>query len=187
MRARLLKDRVVYVGKLSPDNVEEITNNLLRLAFENRNDIRLLIDSVGGSVTSSLNLFEVIRSLPLKIIGVVAGRCNSMAIPLLQACHSRLATRFSSFFTHHVTHGHFKYNAGETEEDVIKRLKTQMTHTKTLNDQICAIISERTGRSPETVKEWMKEGEENGLDLTSQQAREMNLIDDIIDEIPLHI
>jgi ATP-dependent Clp protease protease subunit len=69
----------------------DLRYRLLELSLESDEEIRLVIDSDGGYSEPSLSITDMIASITAPVIGIVIGKCYSMAVVILQACRKRLA------------------------------------------------------------------------------------------------
>ncbi len=85
--SRLLKDRVVFLGSEIDDQVANLViAQLLFLEAEDPDkDIRLYINSPGGSCTAGLAIYDTIQSLSCDVKTYCIGQCASMGAVLLCA------------------------------------------------------------------------------------------------------
>lgn len=65
--------------------------------------ITVFIDSRGGDTMTSFGIYDLLRSCPCQITGLVAGRAESAASLILQACDVRIMTEHSSLMLHKST------------------------------------------------------------------------------------
>lgn len=84
---------------------ERMYRKLLRgLRILNNQDkekpIKLILNSLGGSVWDGFAIFDLLRSFPTPIDIHVAGSCASMAVVILQAGRYRTASPTSRFLVH---------------------------------------------------------------------------------------
>jgi ATP-dependent Clp protease protease subunit len=93
---KLQERRTVTLNdNINQEQAANLGHRLLELALESDEEIRLLIDSDGGNVQPALSICDVIASIKAPVIGIVIGRCFSMAVVILQAPqHSRSAKIF---------------------------------------------------------------------------------------------
>ena len=85
--SRLLKDRVIFLGEPIDDaTVNTVIAQLLFLDAENsKEDIKLYINSPGGSVTSALALYDTIQHVKADVSTICIGQAASMGSLLLAA------------------------------------------------------------------------------------------------------
>src|SRR5437870_3120477 len=83
--SRLLKDRIIFLGELINDHVANtVIAQLLFLDAENpKEDIRIYINSPGGSVTAAMALYDTIQFMKCDVMTVCVGQAASAAAVLL--------------------------------------------------------------------------------------------------------
>lgn len=167
----LLKKRTLYIeGEVTQEMAKWIGSSILWLnAQDDTSEITLYINSGGGTVTAGLDLYDIVRHSKAPITGIVFRCANSMASIVLQACKTRKAMRHSSIVLHNI-----KINRQwhKFEED----LENALHDTKRDQQSIYEILTERTGRTMEEVIKACREAKE----MTSEEAKEFGLIDEVI-------
>ena len=100
----LLKNRTLYIdGEVTHDTAKRIGASILWLnAIDNSKDITLYLNSTGGSVTASLDFYDIVRYSKASITGIVYRLANSMAAIILQACQNRKALKHSQIVIHNI-------------------------------------------------------------------------------------
>ena len=85
--SRLLKDRIVFLGRGIDDNMANlIVAQLLYLEAEDaEKDIILYMNSPGGSVTAGLAIYDAMQYVRCPVQTVCVGQCASMGAVLLAA------------------------------------------------------------------------------------------------------
>ena len=85
--SRLLKDRIIFIGTGIDDQVSNLTiAQLLYLEAEGpEKDIRLYINSPGGSVSAGLAIYDTLRYIKPEIETICIGQAASMAALILLA------------------------------------------------------------------------------------------------------
>lgn len=85
--SRLLKDRIVFLGTPINDEVANIV--IAQLLFlesqDNKQDIKLYINSPGGSVTAGLAIYDTIQYIKPQVSTICIGIAASMSATLLAA------------------------------------------------------------------------------------------------------
>lgn len=80
------RNRLLFLDEPITDAVAaELIRQMLYLAGTSREDITLVINSPGGSVTAGLAIYDVMRSLPCDVSTVCLGMAASMGAFLLAA------------------------------------------------------------------------------------------------------
>jgi ATP-dependent Clp protease protease subunit len=85
--SRLLKDRIIFLGSAIDDNVANTVVAQL-LFLENQNpeqDIKLYINSPGGSVTAGLAIYDTMQYIKSEVSTICIGMAASMGSVLLAA------------------------------------------------------------------------------------------------------
>jgi ATP-dependent Clp protease, protease subunit len=145
--SRLLKDRIVFLGRGIDDNVSNlVVAQLLYLEAEDaEKDVILYMNSPGGSVTSGLAIYDAMQYIRCPVQTVCVGQCASMAAVLLAGGtkgkrhilpHSRVMI--------HQPHG----GAGGTSADIEIQAKEIMKLKKRLNE----LLAKHTGKSLEVIE-----------------------------------
>ena len=85
--SRLLKDRIIFLGSAIDDSVANtIIAQLLFLESEDKNkDIKLYVNSPGGSVTAGLAIYDTMQYVKPDISTICVGSAASMGAFLLAA------------------------------------------------------------------------------------------------------
>lgn len=83
--SRLLKDRIVFLGDAIDDGVANtVIAQLLFLESEDKSkDIKLYINSPGGSVTAGLAIYDTIQYIKPDVVTICVGLAASMSAVLL--------------------------------------------------------------------------------------------------------
>jgi ATP-dependent Clp protease protease subunit len=85
--SRLLKDRIVFLGDaIDDDTANTVIAQLLFLASQEKDrDIKLYINSPGGSVTAGLAIYDTMQYIEPDVSTICIGMAASMAAVLLAA------------------------------------------------------------------------------------------------------
>lgn len=85
--SRLLKERIIFLGEPIDDAVANtlIAQLLFLDAENNKEDIKLYINSPGGSVTSALALYDTIQHTKADVATICIGQAASAAAVLLSS------------------------------------------------------------------------------------------------------
>jgi len=132
-------------------------------------------DSSGGTVSSALAMYDVIREfsnhleIPVVTIGV-GGVYSAAAAILLQAGDERIAAVNSTFLLHEIRQ--FKFISEETKSDI----EDQQVIMEMLENKLYGILSEKTGKSREEIDRLI---DRRNLWLDAQGALEWGLVDRI--------
>ena len=84
--SRLLKDRIVFLsGEITQESADLICAELLFLEKKKKKEIKLYIDSPGGSVTAGFAIYDTMRLIKSKVSTTGIGLCASMGAFLLSS------------------------------------------------------------------------------------------------------
>ena len=169
--SRLLEDRIVFLGSEVNDQVaNSIMAQLLFLDKAGANqDIKMYINSPGGSVTAGLAIYDTMQIIEPDIATYCLGQCASMGALLLAAgtAGKRSALPHSRVMIHQPSGG-----MGGTAMD----MEIQITETLNLKRKLEDIIARHTGRSAEEIAQ----ATERDNFLSPEEAKEFGLIDHIV-------
>ncbi|WP_062207121.1 ClpP family protease [Streptomyces sp. NBRC 109706] len=171
LTARLLTQRIVFLGT----QVDEVSANrvcaqlLLLSAEDPRDDIRLYINSPGGSVTAGLAIYDTMRLIPNDVTTLAMGFAASMGQFLLTTGTpgKRYALPNARIMMHQPSAG----IGGSTSDIAIQAENLEFTKRA-----VERITAEHTGQSEETIA---RDGDRDRW-FTPDQAREYGLIDRVV-------
>ena len=171
--SKLLDNRIIF---LSTEMDSEICNVIKAqlLYLENidpNKDIKIYIDSPGGSVYSGLGLLDVMELVKPDIVTVNTGLAASMAAVLLCSGTKgkRRALRRSRTMIHQpLGYGGWVQQASDME--------IEAREINSLKKELYELISERTGQPYEKVH---KDGD-RGYWMSADEARKYGMIDEIV-------
>lgn len=169
--SRLLEDRIIFLRDGIDDDVANvvIAQMLFLAAKDPAKDIRLYINSPGGSVTSGFAIYDTMRYVKCDVATICIGQAASMAAVLLTAgtAGKRSALPNSRILLHQVFGG-----AQGQAADV----KIQTAELLRMRDLLTRILSEHTGKS---AKQITKDTDRDYF-MTAEQAVDYGLIDRIV-------
>src|SRR5579872_6786613 len=145
--SRLLKDRVIFLGEPIDDAVANtvIAQLLFLDAENNKEDIKIYINSPGGSVTSAMALYDTMQHVKADVSTICVGQAASAAAVLL-ACGAkgkRLILPNARVLIHQVMGG-----AEGQQADVAIQAREMLR----IKNQINKILSEHTGQSVSKIE-----------------------------------
>lgn len=167
-RQVLLGKRVLFLeGIIKEGEVNQLLKWLQILNNESNEGITLYINSSGGDAHAALWLYDALRISPAPITGIVNGRCESMAVIILQGCKKRKSTKHCRFHIHPISTTLLKLG----NEKAIKKALEEGRKTQ---NYIYQILSEKTRK---TISEIKRKENQN---LWAEEAKELGLIDEVI-------
>ena len=169
--SRLLKDRIIFLGTAIDDNVANVVvAQMLYLESEDPDkEIFFYLNSPGGHVSSGMAIYDTMQYIKPPISTVCMGQAASMAAILLAAGEKgkRFALPHSRILIHQPLGG---FQGQATDIDI------QAKEILRLKEELNQILSDLTGQSLSKI---MNDTERDYF-MTSHQAKEYGLIDDII-------
>lgn len=173
--SRLLKDRIVFVtGEIDDTMANLVIAQLLFLESEDPDkDIHLYINSPGGSVSAGLAIYDTMQYIKPDVSTICMGMAASMASVLLAAGApgKRFALPYSRVMIHQPLGG-VQGQASEIEITAREILR--------LRDEMNGILASHTGQT----KEKIAQDTDRDNYMSSQQAKEYGLIDEVISRKP---
>jgi len=171
--SRLLKERIVFIGMEIDDHLANVVMaQLLHLESENpEKDINLYINSPGGTVTSTLAIYDTMQYIRCDVSTACIGQAASGAAVLLGAGAQgkRYATPHSRILIHQ-PHG----GAQGQAIDIDIQAKEILRNRRVLDE----ILARHTGQSIEKIHA----DSDRDFIMVAEEAKEYGLIDDVISQ-----
>jgi len=169
--SRLLKERIIFLGDPINDNLANtIIAQLLFLESQNKEkDIKIYINSPGGSVTAGMAVYDTMQYIKPDVITICIGLAGSMGAVLLASGEKgkRFALPNSEIMLHQVMGG---------AEGQATDIKIRAEHILKIKDKLNKILSKHTGQS--LVK--IDEDTDRDYFMDTEEARKYGIIDKII-------
>jgi len=168
---RLLKNRIVYLGSEVNDQVANfLTAQLLFLEGEDPDkDIWLYINSLGGSVTAGMAIYDTMQFVSPDVGTICMGLGASMGQFLL--CAGAPGKRFALPHARIMMHQPSAGMAGQASDIAI-----QAEQLKYIKDLLADRIASHTGQT----KEQVNIDSDRDRWFTAEQAKEYGIIDEVI-------
>jgi len=170
--SRLLEDRIIFLaGPVNDVMANSIIAQILFLASKDpKKEIRLYINSPGGSVTSGMAIYDTMQYVDCPISTVCIGLAASMgAVLLASGTHGkRYALPNSEIMLHQVAGG-FQGEASAVKITADQILKIQA--------KLARILAEHTGQKLDVIKR----DTDRDFYLSAQDAQKYGLIDSVIE------
>ncbi len=169
--SRLLKDRIIFLGTAIDDMVANLViAQLLFLESQDKTkEIKLYINSPGGSVTAGLAIYDAMQYVKPDVSTICVGLAASMGAVLLAAGTKgkRFALPNSEIMIHQVLGG----VQGQATD-----IKIHAERILKIKDRLNDILSKHTGRK----KALVEEDTERDYFLDPDEAVKYGLIDKVI-------
>jgi ATP-dependent Clp protease, protease subunit len=171
----LLENRVIFLqGEIFDGNANELVMKLLYLQSENRRkDIHFYINSPGGSVTSTLAIYDTMQMISPPVATYCVGLAASGGAVLLAggAKGKRFALQHAKVMIHQ-PHGGVGGQVSDIEIQANEIIKTRHA----LNE----ILANHTGRSHEEIAKAC----DRDYYMTALEAKGFGIVDDILTKPP---
>jgi ATP-dependent Clp protease protease subunit len=169
--SRLLAERIVFLGGPVTD---EVANSVIaQLLFldhqDSKKDIKLYLNTPGGSVTAGLAIYDTMQYVKAPVSTICVGMAASMGAVLLSAGSKgkRFALPNSDIMLHQVMGG---------AEGQAVEIEITAKHIIRIKDKINQILAKHTGQKIERIEK----DTDRDFYLSSQEAKEYGIIDGII-------
>ena len=169
--SRLLKDRIIFLaGPILDPVANSIIAQLLFLASQDpKKDIKLYVNTPGGSVTAGLAIYDTMQYVNCSISTVCVGLAGSMGAVLLAAGSKgkRFALPNSEILLHQVAGG-VKGQAIEIEITAKQIMK--------IKDKLNKILAKHTSQPLKKIER----DTDRDFYLSAEDAKEYGIIDEVI-------
>jgi len=169
--SRLLKDRIVFLGTPIDDNVANIIiAQLLFLESEDdKKDIKMFINSPGGSVTAGLAIYDTMQFVKCNVQTTCVGMAASAASILLAA--GSKGKRYSLPNSRLMIHQPMGGVEGQATD-----ISIQAKEILLIKDKLNEIMAKHTGQKKGKIAQDV----ERDYFMGPEEAKKYGLIDDII-------
>ena len=170
--SKLIDDRVIFIcTELNSDVCNIIKAQLLYLEqLDNKKDIKLYLDSPGGSVYSGLGLLDTIEYIKPDIITINTGLAASMSAIIL--CSGTKGKRKALKRSRTMIHQPLGYSGFSQASDI----EIDAKEINSLKRELHQIISDRTGQNYEKVEK----DSDRDYWMNAEEALKYGMIDEII-------
>lgn len=169
--SRLLKERIIFLGGVVDDN---ITNSVIaQLLFlenqDSKRDIKLYINSPGGSVTAGLAIYDTMEYIKCDVATICIGVAASMAAVLLAGGKKgkRYALPNSEIMLHQVM--------GEAGGQAVE-IEISAKHIIKIRDKLNKILAKHTSRPLKRIEQ----DTDRDFYLSAEEAKKYGVVDEII-------
>lgn len=167
---------ISFSAEINPNTTESLLGLVAQQVNNGVKNIRLLLSTGGGSVMHGMNLYHVLRGLPIQITTHNVGNVDSIGNAVFLAGNPRYACPNATFMFHGVG---FDSAPGIRLEE--KLLKERLDSIAADHARIGAVIAERTGMAPDNVRQLFLESQTK----PAEYARANGIVHDICEvQIP---
>ena len=174
--SRLLNERVIFLGdEVNSQTANIVVAQLLHLAYQNPDeDIKLYINSPGGSVYDGLAIYDTMNYIKCDVSTICVGMAASMGAFLLSsgAKGKRIALPNSEILIHQPLIGGNGLTGQATDIELAAK---NLVRTK---ERLNEILAKNTGKSYEQIVQ----DTDRDNSMTAQEALAYGLVDKVIDK-----
>lgn len=169
--SRLLKDRIIFLnGEITDEVANIVVGQLLFLASEDpSSDIKLYINSPGGSVTAGFAIYDTMNHISCKVQTIAIGMAASMAAFLL--CSGEKGHRYALPNTEVMIHQPLGGASGQVTE-----IEISYNRIKEMQQRLYKIMAKNCGK---TVKQIQEDCERDNF-MIAKEAQKYGLIDKVL-------
>ena len=169
--SRLLQNRIVFLsGPIDDDVANTVIAQLLFLAYEDQNkDIKLYINSPGGSVSAALAIYDTMQYIQPDVSTICIGMAASAAALILTCGEKgkRLSLPNSEILLHQVMGG---------AEGQAKDIEISAKHILKVKEKVNTILSKHTNKPLAQIEK----DTDRDFWMSSKEALDYGVIDSII-------
>ncbi|MEW6616890.1 MAG: ATP-dependent Clp endopeptidase proteolytic subunit ClpP [Patescibacteria group bacterium] len=169
--SRLLKERIIFLGGPIDDHVaNSVIAQLLLLDHEDpKKDIKLYLNTPGGSVTSGLAIYDTMQHVKAPVSTICVGIAASMGAVLLAAGQKgkRYVLPNAEIMLHQIM--------GGVEGQAIE-IEITARHILKLKERLNQILVKHTGQKMDKIER----DTDRDYWLTPQEAKDYGLVDEVL-------
>lgn len=168
--SRLVKARTIVVsGQIDQEVAERVISQLMILDADNHEPIKMVVTSQGGHVDSGLAIHDMMRFIQSDVIGIAAGWCASIAVPILMGAKKehRLSLPNTRFLLHQPSGG-----AGGQLADI----RIQAEQMLKIRERLYKMISAETGQPVDRIQK----DSDRDFWMTAEEALEYGIVSRIV-------
>jgi ATP-dependent Clp protease, protease subunit len=144
---------VMFSAEINAHTTESLIATMANCANSRAQEVRLLMSTPGGAVMNGINLYNVLRGMPFKLVTHNVGNVDSIGNAIFLAGEERYACPHSTFMFHGVASG---VQPGSTSLE-LKQLRERERTVKADELRIGSIIEQRTNLSHRDVASLFRE------------------------------
>ena len=169
--SRLLKERIIFLGGVVNDNVANVV--IAQLLFldsqDSKRDVKLYVNSPGGSVTAGLAIYDTMQYIKSDVSTICVGMAASMAAVLLSAGKKR--KRFVLPNSEVLLHQVMGQAGGQAVE-----IEISAKHIMKIKERLNKILAKHTGQPLSKIEK----DTDRDFYLGAEEAKEYGIVDEII-------
>lgn len=162
---------VTFSAEIDVTTTEQLLNTMAIAANQNIPEVHLLLSTPGGSVMHGINIYNVLRGMPFKLITHNVGNVDSIGNAIFLAGAERYACPHSTFMFHGVGF------SGDGQLFNAQLAKERLDGLKADEARIASIVTDRTTLTAAQVGEFYQEART----MTAAEALTSGIVHDVRD------
>lgn len=168
---KLLNDRIIFLN----DDIDNYTSELVKSQLlyleqmDSKKDIKLYINSPGGSVYDGMGILDTMEYIRPKVVTINTGLAASMAAVILCSGDVRKSLKRSRTMIHQPMSGSYGYAQASDIQIDAKEINT-------LKKELYEIISQKTGQNYTKVEQ----DADRDYWMNAEEAKNYGIVDEII-------
>ncbi len=169
---QLDEPEMILKGRVDEEMFDYVFESLASLTSKGSPEVKITIDSQGGSTFFGFLIYDALRMYKGNKIGIGVAKTHSTASWILQVCNDRRLTEHAKLLIHNPSRSDVSLDQIRNPKKLAKLLK----HLEECEEKIIAVYIKTTGKTSRQIKARMLKNE----DFNAQEALEFGLIDEIV-------
>jgi ATP-dependent Clp endopeptidase proteolytic subunit ClpP len=162
---------VHLTGEITADSVNKFETSFREALRSGQPELMVVIQSEGGSMYDALKIVDILLTCEKTVVTVIRGYAMSAAVLIFSCGEKRIISPNSSIMIHSVSSTMFE---GRTAD-----LKVESAEVSRLNDKMCHIMAENTGKPKNFYTRRIEKNTD--IYMSPEEAKEIGLATDIGD------
>ena len=137
--------------------------------------VKIIISSPGGDVDSAIRIYSYLKALPINVETIAVSQIDSAANIIYAAGIKRVAIKGCRFFLHEGT-----FTTG-TQTTTLHNHEEALSIFKELLEKHVSILAKESGKAEKDINELLA----TSKILDAEQAKELGLVHEILEKLPL--
>ena len=164
---------ISFSAEIDVKTTEGLLNIMAQCANQKVPEVHLLLSTPGGSVMHGINIYNVLRGMPFRLITHNVGNVDSIGNAIFLAADERYACPHSTFMFHGIA-----YNGGAQTFDA-KLARERLDSLKADEARVGTIITDRSSLTQSQVARFFR----SAKTLTAQDAQSNGIVHGIQDVV----
>ena len=164
---------VAFSAEIDVTTAEQLINTMMNCAGQGYEEVHLLLSTPGGSVMYGINIYNVLRAMPYRLITHNVGNVDSIGNAIFLAGDQRFACEHSTFMFHGVGF------SGDGQQFNAKSAKERLDALIADEARIASVVSDRSNLTTNEVRNFYEEART----MTAHEAAAAGIVHDVKDAV----